>query len=34
MASYLIIASDIIPLEGARVPAPEVYELAPNRCQK
>lgn len=27
MANFLIIASDIIPLEGERMPAPEVYEL-------
>ncbi len=27
MANFLIIASDIIPLEGERMPAPEVYDL-------
>ncbi len=33
MASYLIIASDIIPIEGDRMPAPEVYELMmKSRC--
>lgn len=33
MANFLIIASDIIPLEGNRLPAPEVYNLMMNsRC--
>ena len=27
MANYLIIASDIIPIEGDRMPAPEVFDL-------